>query len=237
MTGTSPGNTASPRSRFVLRLAWVVLWLLLGIASVEFLMAAYGKYRHLDSAAYGMFMTRRGWLWMHLAGGLTTVLLGPVQFFTQWRRRQPRLHRLTGRVYLAGMLVAATGAAGLIATSPAPFAIRLAFSATALAWLTTALTGLVAILRGAVDRHRRWMIRNYAVTLAPIFFRLSLPVAIASGLAPSPTLIATLLWCSWIAPLLVCETVRRLAGRWHPARTRPSAEDAASRRAVEFRAR
>jgi uncharacterized membrane protein len=214
MTGIAPRTDASPRSRLALRLAWAGLWLLLAIASVEFLIAAYGKYRHLDSAAYGMFMTRRGWLWLHLAGGLTTVLLGPVQFLTQWRRRNPRLHRLTGRIYLVGMLVAATGATGLIATSPAPFAIRAAFSATALAWLTTALTGLVAIRRGAVDRHRRWMVRNYAVTLAPVIFRLSLPLAIAGGLAPSPTLIATLLWCSWIVPLLACETVRRLAGVW-----------------------
>jgi uncharacterized membrane protein len=206
-----------------MRLAWIGLWLLLGAASIEFLLAAYGKYRHLDSPAYGMFMTRRGWLWMHLAGGLTTVLLGPVQFLTMWRRRNPRLHRLTGRIYLGGMLVAATGATGLIATSPAPFAIRLAFATTALAWLTTALTGFMAIRRGAVDRHQRWMTRNYAVTLAPIIFRLSLPIAIASGLAPSPTLIATLLWCSWIVPLLACEAVRRLANLWRFARARASA--------------
>ena len=223
MTGIAPRTDASPPSRLALRLAWAGLWLLLAIASVEFLLAAYGKYRHLDSAAYGMFMTRRGWLWLHLAGGLTTVLLGPVQFLTQWRLRQPRLHRLTGRIYLVGMLVAATGATGLIATSPAPFAIRAAFAATALAWLTTALTGLAAILRGAVERHRRWMVRNYAVTLAPIIFRLSLPLAIAGGLAPSPALIATLLWCSWIVPLLVCEAVRRLAGLRRSARARASA--------------
>lgn len=223
MTGIAPRTDASPPSHLALRLAWAGLWLLLAIASVEFLLAAYGKYRHLDSAAYGMFMTRRGWLWLHLAGGLTTVLLGPVQFLTQWRLRQPRLHRLTGRIYLVGMLVAATGAIGLIATSPAPFAIRAAFAATALAWLTTALTGLAAILRGAVERHRRWMVRNYAVTLAPIIFRLSLPLAIAGGLAPSPTLIATLLWCSWIVPLLVCEAIRRLAGLRRSARARASA--------------
>ena len=224
MTGIAPRTDAPPRSRLALRLAWAGLWLLLAIASVEFLVAAYGKYRHLDSAAYGMFMTRRGWLWLHLAGGLTTVLLGPVQFLTQWRRRNPRLHRLTGRTYLVGMLVAATGATGLIATSPAPFAIRAAFSATALAWLTTALTGLVAIRRGAVDRHRRWMVRNYAMTLAPVIFRLSLPLAIAGGLAPSPTLIATLLWCSWIVPLLACEAVRRLAGVWRRTHTSTPAE-------------
>ena len=218
MTGIAPRTSASPRSRMARHLAWAALWLLLGVASLEFLLAAYGKYRHLDSAAYGMFTTRRGWLWMHLAGGLTTVLLGPVQFFTQWRHRYPRAHRLVGRLYLSGMLVAATGAVGLIASSPAPFAIRLAFSATALAWLTTALTGLVAIRRGAVERHRRWMVRHYAVTLAPILFRLSLPLAIAGGLAPSPALIATLLWCSWVVPLLACETVRRLAGLWRATR-------------------
>ena len=224
MTGIAPRTDASPRSRLALRLAWAGLWLLLAVASVEFLVAAYGKYRHLDPAAYGMFMTRRGWLWLHLAGGLTTVVLGPVQFLTQWRRRSPRLHRLTGRLYLLGMLVAATGATGLIATSPAPFAIRAAFSATALAWLTTALTGLVAIRHGLVERHRRWMVRTYAVTLAPILFRLSLPLAIAGGLAPSPTLIATLLWCSWIVPLLACEAVRRLAGAWRRTRTSRPAE-------------
>lgn len=224
MTAIAPGTPASPRARLAVRLAWAVLWVLLGLASIEFLIAAYGKYRHLDSAAYGMFMARRGWLWMHLAGGLTTVLLGPVQFLTQWRQRRLRLHRITGRLYLAGMLVAATGAIGLIATSPAPFAIRLAFSATALAWLTTGLTGLIAIRHGLLDRHRRWMVRNYAVTLAPIVFRLSLPLAIAGGLVPSPTLIATLLWCSWIVPLLLCETVRRLVGRRRPANALPSAD-------------
>ena len=224
MTAIDPGIPASPRSGLAVRLAWAVLWLLLGLASIEFLIAAYGKYRHLDSAAYGMFMTRRGWLWMHLAGGLTTVLLGPVQFFTQSRRRHPRMHRVMGRVYLSGMLVAATGAAGLIASSPAPLAIRIAFSSTALAWLATALVGFIAIRHGFVDRHRRWMVRNYAVTLAPIVFRLSLPLAIVGGLVPSPTLIATLLWCSWIVPLLLCETVRRLVGRRRPANALPSAD-------------
>ena len=51
MTGIAPRTSASPRSRMALHLAWAALWLLLGIASLEFLLAAYGKYRHLDSAA------------------------------------------------------------------------------------------------------------------------------------------------------------------------------------------
>ena len=42
---------------------------------------------------------------------------------------------LDGPFYMAGMLIACAGATGLIATSSAPFQMRAAFAATALAWL------------------------------------------------------------------------------------------------------
>ena len=49
------------------------------------------------------------------------------------------------------------------------------------------------------------MIRNYLVTLSPITFRVLLQAQIAMGLAPSPAMVATLLWLSWLLPLLVYE--------------------------------
>jgi uncharacterized membrane protein len=196
------------RRRLGRRVAWSLVWLLAGGMSLEFLLAAYGKYHALDSAAYAMFMTRRGWLWLHLAGGATMLVLGPLQFLSQWRDRALRWHRRAGRVYLIAMLVASAGACGLIATSPAPLSIRLAFSMTATMLLFTALAGFIAIRRGNVPQHRRWMARSYVVALAPAIFRLSLPAAIALGQAPTPALIATLLWLSWLVPLLVLESVR-----------------------------
>jgi hypothetical protein len=108
------------------------------------------------------------------------------------------------------MLIACTGATGLIATSPAPFEIRAAFTATALAWLTTALVALIAIHRGRVWSHRHWMIRNYLVTLSPITFRILLQAQIAMELVPSPAMIATLLWLSWLLPLLIYEGAYRI---------------------------
>jgi uncharacterized membrane protein len=165
-----------------------------------------------------LLWSRRGWLWTHLAGGGLTILLGPVQYFSRWPRDWPRLHRWTGRVYLGAMLVACVGATGLIATSPAPFEIRSAFAATALAWLATALVALIAIRRGRVARHRRWMTRNHLVTLSPVTFRILLPSAIAVGLAPSATLIAILLWLSWVLPLLVAEAVYRVVDAVRAAR-------------------
>jgi uncharacterized membrane protein len=211
-------SRTTPPTDVARRIGWGLAWIALGVISLHFLVGVYTKYQQIDPAAYTMFWSRRGWLWTHLAGGGLTILLGPVQYFSRWPRDWPRLHRWTGRVYLGAMLVACVGATGLIATSPAPFEIRSAFAATALAWLATALVALIAIRRGRVARHRRWMTRNYLVTLSPVTFRILLPSAIAVGLAPSATLIAILLWLSWVLPLLVAEAVYRVVDAVRAAR-------------------
>lgn len=199
-----------PRRSLLSRLGWGLLLLAVMAWSAHFLFEVFDKYRHVDPGTYTMFWDRRAWLWTHLAGGALTILLGPVQFLTQWPRAHGRVHRWSGRVYLVGMLVAATGATGLIATSPAPFSIRLAFAATAWAWLLTALAGLVLIRRGQVQRHRVWMIRAYLVTLAPVTFRVFLHwPAVFTVMPPPPTGIAWLLWLSWMLPLLAYELGRR----------------------------
>ena len=200
-------------SRFVWRVGPAIVLLALGIIGIDFLLTVYAKYRQLDPAAYTMFWTRRGWLWTHLAGGALTVILGLVQFLTQWPRAYPHLHRWTGRTYITGMLIACVGATGLIASSPAPFAIRAAFTATALAWLTTALIGVIAVRGGRVPSHRRWMVRNYLVTLAPITFRALIKVPGMMELAPPPVMIPVLLWLSWLLPLLICEGIYRIVDR------------------------
>ncbi|WP_455435369.1 DUF2306 domain-containing protein [Xanthomonas sp. WHRI 7945] len=203
-------GAAVPRARPAARVGWALLWLALAALGVEFVHSVYLKYAALDSPAYAMFLTRRGWLWCHLGGGAVGLLLGTLQFATQRWRRFPRLHRWLGRAYFAGMLVAMAGAVGLIATSPAPPAIRVAFAATSLAWLVTGSVGFVAIRRGQVERHRQWMVRAYLVTLAPVAFRLALSGAIGMGMTPSPDLIAILLWSSWTVPLLLHALGHRL---------------------------
>lgn len=203
-------STSNARGRSLGRIGGAIVLLVLAAWCFDFLLGVFGKYRHVDPATYTMFWTRRAWLWTHLAGGTLAICLGLVQFLTQWPRAFNRVHRWTGRGYLAGILIAATGATGLIATSPAPFEIRLAFAATAWAWLITALAGLMAIRRGQVQVHRRWMIRAYLVTLAPITFRLLIRTPGVMTLAAPPDVIAVLLWVSWVLPLVGYEAGRRL---------------------------
>lgn len=202
------------RRPLLTRMAWGVLLLAVAAWGVDFLFDVFGKYRQVDPDTYTMFWERRAWLWIHLAGGAVTVLLGPVQLLTQRLRGVWILHRWTGRLFLAGMLVASTGAVGLIATSPAPSSIRIAFAATALAWLTTALVGLVSIRSGQVRRHGAWMLRCYLVTLAPITFRAALHLPGVFSIVPPPAGIAWLLWLSWVLPLVVYEVGRRVRIAW-----------------------
>ncbi len=204
------------------RIAWFILLCAATYVSVEFLHSAYTKYSSADPASHGLFDGRQGWLYTHLIGGALTIILGPLQLLRQRLAAVRPIHRWTGRVYLLGMLVACAGAAGLITTSPAPGEIRIAFAATMLAWLATAATALSAVLRKRMATHRDWMIRNYLVTLAPVTFRLLLPMALALGFVPSPTLIATLLWISWSLPLLIFEMLLRLPGIRLFAGTGPS---------------
>lgn len=199
----------------VARVAWALLWLALAALAAEFVRHVYLKYAALESPAYAMFLTRRGWLWCHLGGGAVGIALGTLQFATQGWRRHAWVHRWVGRAYFVGMLVAMLGATGLIATSPAPMAIRVAFAATEAAWLVAASVGLVAIRRGRVDRHRRWMVRAYVVTLAPVVFRIALYAAVGAGMVPSPGTIAALLWASWAVPLLIHVTGSAIANATH----------------------
>ena len=208
-----PVQRSALRRPLPVRVAQGALLLAVVAWSAGFLFDVFGKYRHVHPDAYTMFWDRRAWLWIHLGGGALTVLLGPVQLLTRRMRGAWPVHRWTGRLFLAGMLVASTGAVGLIATSPAPSSIRIAFAATALAWLTTALVGLVSIRSGQVQRHGAWMIRCYLVTLAPITFRAALHLpGVFSIVPPPPAGIAWLLWLSWVLPLAAYEMGRRISG-------------------------
>ena len=209
-----PPMARPPHAR---RIALSIMWLLAVVLALQFLSVSYQKYAHVDAGAYGMFWSRRAWLWTHLSGGVMAMVLGALQFVGRLRTAYPRVHRWIGRTYLLGMLVGIVGASGLVATSPAPAAIRIAFAATGIAWVTTALAGFVAIRRKRTQAHRRWMIRNYLVTLAPATFRLALLVPGVMALASPMLMIPLLLWLSWALPLLVHEA-GRMAWRRVPAR-------------------
>lgn len=145
----------------------------------------------------------------HIFGSAVALLLGPWQFFPGLRAARPRLHRLLGKLYLlAGVLVG-----GLAALWVSPFAFggtvsALGFGLLAVLWLLTgALMFRTAHHRDFVA-HRRWAVRNFALTFAAVTLRVGLGAGFASGL-PFETFYPPLAWLSWVPNLLVAELLLR----------------------------
>lgn len=87
-----------------------------------------------------------------------------------------------GRLYL-GVGVLDGGLSGLFMARFAfgGFAARLGFAALAVCPATGACA-LLAIRRVAIDEHRRWMVRNFALTLAGVTLRLYIPAAVIADI-------------------------------------------------------
>jgi len=108
------------------------------------------------------------WLLPHGIAGACALLLGPMQFSDRLRDRFRQLHRVAGRIYVAGVFVAAP--LGFYIQyfqermgDPRSFSIAAAVDAAL--WLITTGIALVFVLKGKVQEHRQWMTRSFAVAL------------------------------------------------------------------------
>lgn len=108
------------------------------------------------------------WLLPHGIAGACALLLGPMQFSDRLRDRFRQLHRVVGRIYVAGVFVAAP--LGFYIQyfqervgDPRSFSIAAAVDAAL--WMITTGTAMVFVLKGKVQEHRQWMTRSFAVAL------------------------------------------------------------------------
>ncbi len=118
----------------------------------------------------------RPWLYVHIAGAATALLLGPFNFIAAVRRRAPKVHRWIGRIYiggclsggLAGLVVAFGSTAGPIATT--------GFGTLAVCWVVANAQGWWTARKRRFKDHRAWMIRSFAMTFGAVTLRLYLPL-------------------------------------------------------------
>ncbi len=159
------------------------------------------------------FVPQAAAIYVHVFAAVLALALGPFQFSDRLRANRRNLHRGLGRIYL-GVGVLVGGLAGLYLAPHAfggPVA-RLGFGALALTWLYTGARAYAAIRRGAVAEHRRWMVRNYALTLAAVTLRLYIPLSVLAGIEFSVAY-AVIAWLCWVPNLAVAEWRSRSIGR------------------------
>nr|WP_255656665.1 DUF2306 domain-containing protein [Lysobacter lactosilyticus] len=172
-------------------------------AVVAYAFMPLGSLLHPDMKA--VFLAHQAGIYAHIFASVIAISLGPFQFLGGLRRRFVRLHRWMGRAYL-GIGVLVGGLAGLYMATFAFGGVvsKLGFASLAVLWLYTGLRAFLAIRRGKAIEHRRWMVRNFSLTLAAVTLRILLPV---SGIAGIPFEVAypAIAWLCWVPNLLVAE--------------------------------
>jgi hypothetical protein len=200
-------GTLSPRTRSTLAM------LLLGVVGVAvwYLWRFVVPYASADPVYYDYFWPWRYALWAHLGGGLTALLIGPIQLWLGRTRQHLQVHRLLGRIYLGAAVISLSGASYLIAKElPTDWVFAGGLLGLACAWTVTTGLGYLAIRHGRIQLHQEWMIRSYVVASAFVFFRIFVDVLHAFGVhspmgVKTPEELKMAAWFCWSIPLLVAE--------------------------------
>ena len=81
---------------------------------------------------------------------------------------------------------------------------RLGFATLAVCWLYTGFRAYMAIRRKATEEHRKWMVRNFALSFAAVMLRIYIPISVMAGI-DFATAYAVIAWLCWVPNLLVAE--------------------------------
>lgn len=207
----APGTAASIRTP---QAAVIGLWLVMAVLGAIFVgNHALPKLAMTHAVYTDFYWDRRYWLYAHLCGGLVALMLGPLQFVARLRQRQPVLHRWTGRVYMAAIVVSALCAVWLAWTSPIPQPLYAGgLYMVAALWLGTGWRGWTLIRRRAALRHRDWMIRNYGVTFFFVIFFGAYDAMMALGWPQDSwdRAAALSVWIGIAVPLATAEAIIRM---------------------------
>ena len=185
------------------RLGWGFIILLMA----TFLILVAFKYFIFTEEVYERFWAIRWWVLGHVVTGSVALILGPFQFWKNFRTRNIRIHRILGKTYLVSILIGSICAFVLAGTSALAISWQWATSLGMLgvAWVVTSSMAYFTIRQKRIDQHKEWMIRSYIVTFAFITFRVLVALGMIAGLGDFPDVAPSALWMSWTIPLLIGE--------------------------------
>lgn len=192
----------SPESRLTNFLWWFMLLSCIAIA-------VYGTRFFLGTPGNPHFARYILPLRLHIAGGMGALLAGPWQFSEKLRARAINFHRWLGRFYLLEVLLGSIAGFAMATVSDQGLPTHLGFGILAVLWFFTGLQAYLKIRRGEVAAHRRWMIRNFALSLAAVTLRNYLPLMLFALHWSFRTSYITVSWLCWVPNFLVAEWLVR----------------------------
>lgn len=144
--------------------------------------------------------------YVHILPGVIYLLAAPLQLSRRFRERRIALHRRMGRVVLPAGVTA--GIFAIVFGTLFPFGGLFEASATVVfgAYFVAALViAFIAIRGGDVTRHRRWMIRAFAIGLAIGTIRIWIGVFQGFGILSFEDSFGVAFWLSFVLHALTAE--------------------------------
>jgi hypothetical protein len=192
-------------------------WGLVGFLSAAIALFSYRYLLGIGPLAPGIIanLYARPFLYLHIVGAATALLVMPLQFLPRVRAGMPRLHRWIGRTYVAGCT--AGGVGGFVAAfgSTSGLPVTIGFGSLAPIWIGVTLMGWRMAVARRFPEHRAWMIRSAALTFAAVTLRLYLPILQLAGLNFLSAYRLTA-FISWIPNLIAAELYLRGYLRFRP---------------------
>lgn len=155
-----------------------------------------------------------GWhavLLLH-AGAACLAIAAALVSFGLADRANWRFHRAAGITYMAAVLASAAAGLPLAFTATGGPAAIAAFLLLNVAWVTTTLAAWQAARFRQISRHRLWVGRSFAITLANTTLHI-LTSTLDAAATDRSTAYVVAAWACWPLNLAVYETVRRLRQR------------------------
>jgi uncharacterized membrane protein len=205
--GGGRGRGAGALGLFVLkRIGWGIMVVLVAVFVVR-----ESRYFTLDPAVYFapqrlVYVAHTGAIITHIAASMVALVVGPLQFLARLRKKRAlAVHRWLGRAYLLGVLVGSGTGFYMAWLSYGGLPAHLSFATLATWWFVTGLVAYRHIRAGRIEAHRRWMLRNYALTFAAVTLRLWLVLLIFPLGVPYEEAFVTVSWICWVWNLAAAE--------------------------------
>lgn len=166
-------------------LIWILWAAIIGL-SVYFFLENVAVY--LTGFTSSSYTQNPFWIVLHLIGGSLALLFGPVQFSTWIRNKNLTFHRLSGKLYILGAIIAGISALRLsLISSCEPCRVSL-FILAVLVIITT-ISAWWAIKNKNLTAHRQFMVRSYICVFSFVAVRIGslYPMDFLFGQIDDPT--------------------------------------------------
>ncbi|MCR8845094.1 DUF2306 domain-containing protein [Paenibacillus sp. SC116] len=155
-----------------------------------------------------------GMLYVHIVSSVIALVIGAYQWFPRWRKKFRGAHRTLGMLYGIGVLFGGISGLYLAVYATGGWIAQMGFGVLAVLWLYTAYYGVREGIEGNYREHRKWMLRNYALTFAAVTLRLMILLSVSLfGGENFLVYYVIISWMCWVPNLFVAEWLIRRSGR------------------------